>query len=131
MTHKLVPPDCQSQKIAKRAIQTFKNHFVSILSGVNDRFPLFIWCHLLRLAELTINLLQQSRVATKVSVYAHIHGQHNCMKEPFALLGYVAMAQVKPKTDNPRMSTWMPDSMLEQQWNTTNASQSTALEQGR
>jgi hypothetical protein len=57
MTHKLVPPDCHHCNIAKRAIQTFKNHFVSILSRVDNRFPLSLWCHLMGLAELTISLL--------------------------------------------------------------------------
>jgi hypothetical protein len=57
MTHKLVPPDCHHRNIAKRAIQTFKNHFVSILGGVNNRFPLSLWCHLVQPAELTTNLL--------------------------------------------------------------------------
>jgi hypothetical protein len=40
MTWELVPPDCHRRNMAERAIQTFKNHFVSILSGVDDRFPL-------------------------------------------------------------------------------------------
>jgi hypothetical protein len=40
MTHKLVPLDCHHCNIAERAIQIFKNHFASILSGVDDRFPL-------------------------------------------------------------------------------------------
>ncbi len=57
MTHELVPPNCHRCNIAKRAIQTFKNHFVSILSGVGNRFLLSLWCHLVRPAELTINLL--------------------------------------------------------------------------
>ena len=39
MTHELVPPDCHRRNMAERAIQTFKNHFVAILSGVDDRFP--------------------------------------------------------------------------------------------
>ncbi len=39
MTHKLVPPDCHHCNIAKPAIQTFKNHFISFLIGVDDRFP--------------------------------------------------------------------------------------------
>jgi hypothetical protein len=48
MTHELVPPDCHCHNIAKRAIQTFKNHFVSMLSRVDIRFPLSLslWCHL-------------------------------------------------------------------------------------
>jgi hypothetical protein len=97
MTHELVPPNCHHRNIAKRAIQTFKNHFVLILSGVDDRFPLSLWCHLVRPAELTMNLLHQSNVTPKVSAYAHVHGQHNYMMQPFALLGCAIMAQVKPK----------------------------------
>jgi hypothetical protein len=77
MTWELVPPDCHQRNIAERAIQTFKNHFVAILSRVDDRFPLFLWCHLIRPAELTINLLQQSNVVPKILAYAHVHGQHN------------------------------------------------------
>jgi hypothetical protein len=75
MTHELVPLDCHHCNIAEQAIQMFKNHVVSILSGVDDRFPLYLWCHLVQPAELTINLLQQSNNATKVSAYAHVHRQ--------------------------------------------------------
>jgi hypothetical protein len=46
MTHELVPPDCHYCNIAKQAILMFKNLFVSILSGVDDRFPLSLWRHL-------------------------------------------------------------------------------------
>ena len=30
MTHELAPPDCHRRNMAKRVIQTFKNHFVAI-----------------------------------------------------------------------------------------------------
>jgi hypothetical protein len=65
MTHELVPPDCHRCNIAKQAIQTSKNHFASILSGVDNRFSLSLWCHLVQPAELTVNLLGQSNVAPK------------------------------------------------------------------
>jgi hypothetical protein len=97
MTHELAPPDCHHCNITKRAIQTFKNHFVSILSRVDNEFPLSLWCHLMQPAELTVNLLQQSNIAPKVSAYAHVLGQHNYMKCSFAPLGCVVMAHVKPK----------------------------------
>jgi hypothetical protein len=97
MTWELVPPDCHRRNMAERAIQTFKNHFVAILSGVDDRFPLSLWCHLVRPAELTVNLLRQSNVAPKISAYAHVHGQHDYMRKPFAPLGCSVMAHVKPK----------------------------------
>jgi hypothetical protein len=65
MTHKLVPLNCRRRNMAKRVIQTFKNHFVAILSRVDDRFPLLLWCHLVQPAKLTINLLCQSNPAPK------------------------------------------------------------------
>jgi hypothetical protein len=83
--------------MAERAIQTFKIHFVAILSGVDDRFPLSLWCYLVRPAKLTVNLLCQSNVVPKISAYAHVHGQHDYMKCPFAPLGCSVMAHVKPK----------------------------------
>ncbi len=39
MMQELAPPDCHRQNIAERAIRMFKNHFISILSGVDARFP--------------------------------------------------------------------------------------------
>ncbi len=97
ITHELVPPDCHRRNIAEQAIQTFKNQIVSILSGVDNRFPLSLWCHLVRPVELTPNLLQQNNITPKVSAYAHVHGQHDHMKCPFAPLGCAVMAHVKPK----------------------------------
>jgi hypothetical protein len=97
MTWEFVPPDCHRRNIAKQAIQTFKNHFLAILSGVDNRFPLSLWCHLVRPAELTVNLLRQGNVVPKISAYAHMHGQHDYMKHPFAQLGCAVMAHVKPK----------------------------------
>jgi hypothetical protein len=40
MTHELVPPDNHRRNMAERVIQTFKHHFVLILSGVDDSFLL-------------------------------------------------------------------------------------------
>ncbi len=102
MTHELVPPNCHHCNIAKQAIQTFKNQSVLILSGVDNRFPLSLWCHLVCPAELTVNLLCQSYFTPKVSAYGHVHGQHNYMMRPFAPLGCAVMAHVKPKNQQ----TW-------------------------
>ncbi len=77
MTCKLVPPGNHQLNQAERAIQTFKAQFISIFAGINDKFPLSLWCHLLEPTELTLNLLHQSKVAPKISAYAHVHGPHN------------------------------------------------------
>ncbi len=39
----LVPPDTHQRNLAERAIQTFKNHFIAILSGVDESFPMPLW----------------------------------------------------------------------------------------
>jgi hypothetical protein len=96
MIHELVPPGNHRCNLAKKAIRTFKHHFISILSGVDDKFPLSLWCHLLGPVELTVNLLHQSNIAPKISAYAHVHGKHNYMRKPFAPLGCAVQAHVKP-----------------------------------
>ncbi len=96
MIHELVPPDNHQSNLAERAIQTFKHHFISILSGVDDKFPLSLWCALLEQTELTVNLLRQSNVVPKISAFAHVHGQHDYMKKPFAPIGCAVQVHVKP-----------------------------------
>ena len=58
----LVEPDNHRVNAAKRAIQTFKNHFIAGLATVDKRFPLQLWCRLLTQAEMTLNMLRTSRV---------------------------------------------------------------------
>jgi hypothetical protein len=95
MQYKLVSPGYHQCNQAERAIQMFKVHFTSILAGIDDKFPLSLWCHLLKPTELTLNLLCQSKVAPKISAFAHVHGPHNYMKKPFAPLGCAIQAHVK------------------------------------
>ncbi len=79
MNYELIPPGQHRQNQAEQAIQTFKAHFIFIQASVNDKFPLLLWCHLLKPTELTLNLLHQSRVARKISAFAHIHGTYDYM----------------------------------------------------
>ncbi len=92
----LVPPGQHRGNQAEQAIQTFKAHFISILAGVNDKFPLSLWCHLLEPTELTLYLLHQSRVAPNISAFAHVLGMHNYMCKPFAPIGCAIQMHVKP-----------------------------------
>jgi hypothetical protein len=96
MKYELVPPGNHRRNQAKRAIQTFKAHFISILAEVDDKFPLSLWCQLLEPAELTLNLLRQSRITPNISAYAHVHGPHDYMRKPMAPLGCAIQAHVKP-----------------------------------
>ncbi len=54
MRYKLVPPGNHQCNQAERMIQTFKAHFISILAGADNKFPLSLWCHLLKPTKLTL-----------------------------------------------------------------------------
>ncbi len=96
MDYELVPPRQHRRNQAEQAIQTFKAHFISILAGVNNKFPLLLWCHLLKPAELTLNLLRQSRVAPKILAFMHVHGTHNYIQKPFAPISCAVQMHIKP-----------------------------------
>ncbi len=67
MQYKLVPPGNHQRNQAECAIQTFKTHFILMLAGMDNKFPLSLWCHLLKPTKLTLNLPCQSKVAPMVS----------------------------------------------------------------
>jgi hypothetical protein len=60
MTYEVVSLDDHQRNMAEKAIQTFKDHFVGILSGCAPIFPLHLWCQLLPQVERQLLLLQQS-----------------------------------------------------------------------
>ena len=66
----LVPPHMHRRNLSEHAIQTFKAHFVSILSGTDPNFPLHLWCRLIPQTEITLNMLRTSRINDNLSVYA-------------------------------------------------------------
>ena len=96
--YELVPPHNHERNKAERAIQTFKNHFVSILCGADKDFPLYLWSDILRQAEHTLNLLRPSRQLPSISVYAYMYGQHNYDRHPFAPLRCKVEAHMMPST---------------------------------
>ena len=66
-TYQLVPPDVHCHNIAKRAIRTFKAHFLSILVGIPPSFSKYLWDKLLLQTKLSLNLVRQSTVALLTS----------------------------------------------------------------
>jgi hypothetical protein len=39
MTYQLVPPDDHRRNITEKAIQTWKDHFIAVISGTDNNFP--------------------------------------------------------------------------------------------
>ncbi|KAL7485100.1 hypothetical protein ACHAW6_012618, partial [Cyclotella cf. meneghiniana] len=102
MTLELVPPGCHCRDAAEVAIHNFKSHFLSVLAGVADDFPLKLWDKLLPQTEITLNLLQQSNATPTVSAYAHLNGPFDYNKMPLAPMG--CRAHIHEKTDS--RGTW-------------------------
>jgi hypothetical protein len=57
MTYELVPPEEHRCNMAEKAIQTFKDHFVGVLSGCAPSMPIHLWCQLLPQVERQLLLL--------------------------------------------------------------------------
>jgi hypothetical protein len=104
VTYQLVPPHCHRRNAAERAIRTFKEHFVVGLSSVDPSFPLHLWDILLPQAEITLNLLQTSRLHPQLSAAAHFHGLVDYNNTAFAPLGSKIIEHEKPE----KRRTWAP-----------------------
>jgi hypothetical protein len=72
-TFELVPPNDHWHNMAGKAIQTFKDHFIGILSGC-ALFPLHLWCPFLPQVERQLLLLCQLWLHPNLSAYAHVYG---------------------------------------------------------
>ncbi|KAL7490234.1 hypothetical protein ACHAW6_015984 [Cyclotella cf. meneghiniana] len=104
MVYELVPPDMHCRNVAEKVIQMIKDHFIAILSRVALTFPMHLWDRLLPQAEMTLNLLRQSKVAPKVSACAYLNGPHDYNWMPLAPLGREVQVHDKPM----RRKSWDP-----------------------
>ena len=89
--YQLTPAGMHRRNAAERAVRTWKNHFLAGLASINPRFPLRFWCQLLPQAEITLNLLRQSRINPKLSAYAQLFGQFDFNRTPLAPPGCEAI----------------------------------------
>ena len=98
----LVQPYCHRRNVAEVAIKNFKAHFISILAGVDDNFPIRQWDKLLPQAELTINLLRQANANPKLSAYSYLFRNFDYNRLPLAPLGCAVQVHVPPE----RQTSW-------------------------
>jgi hypothetical protein len=100
----LTPPGMHRRNAAERAISTFKNHFIAGLAMTDKKFPMKLWVHLLDQAQLTLNLLRQSRLHPHLLAYASLFGQFDFNKTPLAPPGTRVVVHEKPR----QRGTWAP-----------------------
>ena len=89
LDYQLVSPHNHRANPAERAIQTYKAHFISILSGVHPDFPDNCW-------DLTLNIQGRSRLQPKLSAHTLIHGNFNFDKTPLAPPGCKVIIHDRP-----------------------------------
>ena len=100
----LAPPHIHRRNAAERAIRTFKNHLIAGLSSCDPNFPIHLWDKLLPQAELTLNLLRNSRVHPHLSSYQHICGNFDFNRTPLAPPGTKVVLHEKPS----KRASWAP-----------------------
>ena len=96
MKFQLTPAQMHRSNIAERAIQTFKNHFISILAETNRKYPKNEWDILLPQAELTMNLLRSSRINPRLSAEEKMNGTFDYNSTPLAPLGIKVLSFEMP-----------------------------------
>ncbi len=96
MTYKLVHPNNHCCNLAKKAIQMFKDHMVSVLSGCLPTMPMHLWCQLLPQIEPRLLLLCQSKANPNILAYAHVCGHHDYNRHLFVPISMEALVQDQP-----------------------------------
>jgi hypothetical protein len=99
--HKLsvqyVPPQQHRANPAERAIRTYKNHFIAILSAVHPSFPSDLWHLLLPITELTLNHLRPWTPNPQLSAHVGLHGHRtDFLAHPLHPPGQLVVAHSPP-----------------------------------
>jgi hypothetical protein len=98
-----VPPGNHRANAAERAIRTWKNHFIAIMCGLDNKFPLVLWDELIQQAELTLNTLKEG-IDESISAWESINGTYSYDRNPIAPLGMKVLCHMKPS----ERASWAP-----------------------
>ena len=83
----LVEPHNHRVNAAERAIQTFKDAFISALATTDKDFPLQLWDKLSPQVILTLNMMRASRIDPTKSAHEVLYGAYDWNRYPLAPLG--------------------------------------------
>jgi hypothetical protein len=83
----LIPPHNHQANSTKRAIATFKEHFIAALATIDMLCPLQLWDENLLQVELTLNMVHFSRQNPTKSANQKVYGSFDFNKTPLAPLG--------------------------------------------
>ena len=94
--YQLVPLHVHRHNAAERAIKTFRDHFLSIISGVDALFLNYLWDKLLPHADINLNLLQQSTLSPAMSAWEQFNGLFNYNATEIGPVGCWVLIHNKP-----------------------------------
>ena len=79
------------------------------LASVDKTFPIYLWCRMVKQAQITINLLRTSRTNPRLSAYAQIFGQFDFNTAPIEPLGTKIITHEKQRNVQHGANTEYPD----------------------
>ncbi len=82
---------------AEKAIQTFKDHFISALATTDSTFLLQLWDRLAPQVKNTLSMLHPLRINSNMLVYEAVHGPYNWNRFPLAPPGCKAVIYESPE----------------------------------
>ncbi len=95
----LAPPDMHHCNQAKCTICMFKDHFLAILAGDDSVFPPYLWDLFLPQAKkLTLNLLRQTTLNPRISVWEFFQGPFDFNKTLLGPVGCCVLIHAKLST---------------------------------
>ena len=97
LQYQLAAPGDHRLNPAERAIQTFKNHFITGLNGVHPTYPKNCWDLLLPQSFMTLNMMRPSRFNPLISAWTQVHGEFNFDRTPLAPLGCKVIIHDRPR----------------------------------
>jgi hypothetical protein len=90
------PPDIHCTNPAKRAIRTWKNHFLAGMAGLPKSFPIANWCCLTMHCDATLNMLCPCCQNPLLSAHEALEGSFSFNATPMAPLGTEVLIHMKP-----------------------------------
>jgi hypothetical protein len=88
---KLVEPHNHRMNAAKRAIHTFKDAFIAVLTTTDSGFPLQLWDKITPQVQDTLDLMRASRIHPAISPNKALNGLYDWNQYPLTLLGCKAV----------------------------------------
>ena len=109
-------PHDHYRNAAEKDIQMFEDHFIAMLCGTDDTFPMRLWCSLLPHAVVQLNMLRSSAINPSISAFEQLHGPHNYDSHPFAILGNAVEVHVTPDSRRTWDEHTIPGFYLDPSW---------------